>query len=576
MTPLSSLHVFVATGFASLLAGGGAAAAEPPPVRIAYFVPADREIIPGYVERLERCMVEVRRFYQDGMISAGYGPMTFSLERDSGGKLRVYLVRGKHPMATYGRDAAGPVRDEVKAAMTSQGVDIDRETVVIFQVLLRWDGDKAVEVGPYVGGGDHLAGTAWVYDDERLDPRELGSKKPGGFYVGPCSIGEFNSHYIGGIAHELGHAFGLPHDAEKGADRKRGTSLMGSGNHTYGNDLRKEGSGSFLSPASALPLASIRAFAGDRADARMPASCRFRKLDAAVQQGTIVLTGEIEASPPVYGLVAYNDPVEPPADYDAVGWTCRPGTDGRFRLVIGDLKPGACQLRLRFCHLNGASSGFSFDYRIDEQGRPDVGIFRYSLALGEAVKAFAAGDKTRAAAQVRELRARFKDLPAVQARAALLERLLNPPAPQKPERVAAAAVPVSSLEFRSASVGWGRPLRDQALVEGAGQCFLAVGGELIESGLFAHAPSRYELELGGKWKRLRAGFGLQDGHAGSVVFVIRADGRELFRSPRVSDQKRRTMDVSIDGVNRLELLVEDAGDGPGNDWAVWIDPRLER
>ncbi len=132
---------------------------------------------------------------------------------------------------------SGKVRKEVKDALARQDIDVDCQTSLIFQVLLAWEGNKATEIGPYVGGGNHLAGTAWVYDDSHLDPRLLGSKAPGGYYGGPCSLGAFNSHYIGGVAHELGHAFGLPHDCQRKAETAtRGSSLMGGGNHTYGQE----------------------------------------------------------------------------------------------------------------------------------------------------------------------------------------------------------------------------------------------------------------------------------------------------------------------------------------------------
>jgi hypothetical protein len=51
--------------------------------------------------------------------------------------------------------------------------------LVIFQVLLERQGDKTIEIGSYVGAGDHYSGTAWFYDDEKLDPGLLGSKSPG-------------------------------------------------------------------------------------------------------------------------------------------------------------------------------------------------------------------------------------------------------------------------------------------------------------------------------------------------------------------------------------------------------------
>jgi hypothetical protein len=46
---------------------GAASANDPPPIRIAYFVPSDRQPIDGYVERLDRVMTEVQQFYRRGM-----------------------------------------------------------------------------------------------------------------------------------------------------------------------------------------------------------------------------------------------------------------------------------------------------------------------------------------------------------------------------------------------------------------------------------------------------------------------------------------------------------------------------
>jgi hypothetical protein len=246
------------------------------------------------VERIDRVMTEVQRFYREGMAAAGYGPMTFELERDAQGRLCVYEVQGRKPTEAYGRNDADAVRAEVKAALKARGVDIDRDVVVIFEVLLTWDGGRATEVGPYVGGGDGRTGTAWVFDDEKLDAARLGSKEPGGYYGRPCSVGEFNSHYVGGVAHELGHAFGLPHDCESAADRPRGHSLMGGGNHTYGQEKRGEGPGSFLSAVSAMLLRCSRPFAGEVPDAGAPATSQLDGLDAQFADGKLALTGKAE------------------------------------------------------------------------------------------------------------------------------------------------------------------------------------------------------------------------------------------------------------------------------------------
>jgi hypothetical protein len=102
--------------------------AQPPVLHIAYFVPSDRQPIADRVERLDRVMTEVQQFYLDGMVQNGYEPMTFQLDRNSDGSLRVFLVKGRHPMRDYGRNDSGKVRQEVKDALAREGIAMDRET----------------------------------------------------------------------------------------------------------------------------------------------------------------------------------------------------------------------------------------------------------------------------------------------------------------------------------------------------------------------------------------------------------------------------------------------------------------
>ncbi len=561
-----------------LCAAATAFAGPKPPLLMAYFVPSDRTPIPGYVDRLDRVMTEVQEFYRKGMEAAGYGPMTFDLARDQGGKLEVHLLSGKHPMRAYGRDDSSKVRAEVAPFLRSKGVRVDERTLVIFEVLLEWKDGRAIEVGPYVGGGSHLAGTAWVFDDERLDPGQLSSKAPGGYYGGPCSIGAFNSHYIGGVAHELGHALGLPHVAGPASNPKH--SLMGDGNHTYGEELRGEAAGSYLHPASAMLLARCRPFAGQDESEELPVACDFTHLQATYRSGQLVLAGHLEAKPPVFGLVAYNDALTIPGDYDAKGWISAVDASGRFELSVGELAPGPYELRLQPCHTNGPTSRFSFKYTVSPQGVPDLKPFSPSVfVLQRAVKAYARRDISQVETLTGELAKQSREAGELVVRQARhLRSMLQPSAPQSLSEVPAdqKQVGVSGLQFVEQSVGWGRPLRDQVLIEGASSCFLQVDGQFHERGLFAHAPSNYALDLRGKWRRLTSGYGLQDGHSGSVVFVVRGDNRELFRSEKITDSRLRSLDVDVAGVDRLELLVEDAGDSASSDWGVWISPSLRR
>lgn len=554
------------------------ATAAPPPLRVVYFVTQDRQPLAKYEERLDRVMKEVQRFYRESMTASGFTNKTFALETNAQGRLRLHLVRAAQNMEAYGRNGGGLVRQEVKAALALEGININSETILIFQTLLKWDGTRAIEIGPFVGGGTHLSGTAWVYDDERLDPDLLSSKASGGYYGHPCSIGEFNSHYIGGVAHELGHALSLPHICETRTQHSRGSALMGGGNHTYGNEKRGEGKGTFLHPVSAMLLANIRPFAGDLPQANRTPKAKLAALSATFENGRLILTGKLTTDVPLIGVGAYDDWAKIPADYDAVGWLGTMGINGQFRVVIEELRPGNSQLRLAFAHVNGARSVFPFDYSVDAAGRPDTSRFEEGFDLDVLMASFLQSDRQKLTSQIQDLQKRQPKPTNVLARAYHLQRLLTPSplldlaaVPTTQQRVS-----LSSLKFAQEKIGWGTSRHNCVIPNDRGWIWLQVGGQFFAEGLFAHAPALHSLELTPGWKIFHTRYGLQDGAGGSVVFVIRGDGKELFRSQRVADHQSREIEVSVAGVRRLELMVEDAGDGANSDWGVWLAPELRR
>ncbi len=551
--------------------------AEKPVLRVVYFTPNDREPIPGYVERLDKVLEHIREFYRDGMAAAGYGERTFDLDRKDDGTLRVFVVRGEHGTEKYGRDSGWQVQQECRKALMKEGVNLGQETAVILNNLLLWEGDKNVEHGPYAGGGNHLSGFAWAYDDAMLDPDQLSSKEPGGYFHRPCSIGKFNSHYIGGIAHELGHGLGLPHVCQKRADRQRGTALMGAGNHTWGREQRGEDTGTFLTTASAMQLSRNRLFADELKDAQQRATCRLQEFDTEWKDGRLTLSGQLAADPPAHGLIVFNDGEARKSDYDAVGWTTSVADDGSFEIEVKEFRPGKFQLRLMACHTNGQKNRFAVDYEVGAKGEVNPGVF-HGLMLAEAARAYSMGNRARAQAVAESV---LEKTPADSLGGRKARHLLTLLQPKK--LVDAADVPTSQesvglteLDFLEESVGWRRPLRDRIPTEDGGTCFLEVGDRFAERGLYAHAPSRYAVKIGKAWKRLTALFGLQNGHPGSVVFVVRGDDRELFRSKTVSDRTARSLDIDISGVDTLELIVENAGNGNGGDWGVWLEPILKR
>jgi len=552
--------------------------ADRPVLRVVYFTPTDREPEPDRVERLDRVMTEIQRFFREGMQQNGHGALTFELERDENGRLRLHEVLGQHEMRAYGRDASRKVFTEVAAELARQGIDARRETIVIFQQLLEWDDGVATEIGPYVGGGDAYGGAAWVFDDRRLDPRLLPSKEPGGYYGGPCSLGQFNTHYLGGVAHELGHGLGLPHERERPSDTaRRGVSLMGAGNHSYGRELRGEGRGAFLTAAAALPLSVHPLFTGRR-QPRAELTCTVVEIKATPGERRLTLDGRLAGDMRVVGIVAYNDPRSARADYDSSGWVSPVDGEGRFRFVIQDLEPGVYDLRLRALGSHGESKVFSLTYEVDATGRPAVETLLEAPWITRSYEALRAGDRERLAAIAAEARQAQPTADRLHRKLAHFLRLNEQRPPQAIDKLPASAtsVALSDLVLEAASTGWGRAVRNGVFLDGDATGLLEVGGEFFPSGLYAHAPARHAVHLGRRWSKLTTRFGLQDRHTGSVVFVIKADGEERFRSPTVEDHQVREATVDVSGVALLELIVEDAGDGRTRDWAVWLDPQLHR
>jgi hypothetical protein len=159
---------------------------------------------------------------------------------------------------------------------------------------------------------------------------------------------------------------------------------------------------------------------------------------------------------------------------------------------------------------------------------------------------------------------------------ALIEARYNPPPDPAPR--ALAALPATTLMIPLAAAQWeSATARDRpARYRLPSDCPMLSASGPVDNGLWAFPYSQYVYRLGKRWKRLRASFSLQAGETGSAVFIVRGDGHELAKSPAVRDAMPRPLDLDVSTVDRLELVVTDAGDGNRGDGALWIDPRLTR
>jgi hypothetical protein len=140
-------------------------------------------------------------------------------------------------------------------------------------------------------------------------------------------------------------------------------------------------------------------------------------------------------------------------------------------------------------------------------------------------------------------------------------------------------LPLGDARPELAEVGWLKPDANRIPLNEQIQSPLLDSGKVYATGLFAHAPSRYVYNLGGKWKTLRGEAGLHTGfqpYAAGVLFVIRTDGKEVFRSPIIHGAAKPSYEIDLGGVKTLELIVEPATERNGGNWALWLVPTLFR
>ena len=540
--------------------------------------PSDRDFPQDYKPRLTRIMGHIQDFYLREMERLGFGDRTFNLKFDDEHQLVLHTVHGRHDTSHYAVQSGNEIRKECLPVLQAAGIEPNRETILILCDLATWDEQQLrfTHKSPYYAGGSYRSGTAWQLDSPELDSRNLGLTKPmirDGQY-GRISLGKHNSIFIGGIAHELGHALGLPHCKARPDEAVRGTALMGSGNRTYGDEIRGDGRGSFLTLAHALRLASHPQFSGSVKGLQQAATASIEDVSIVAHDKSIQVSGVVSGDPPIYAVVAYFDP-DGGSDYNATTATAVPSADGRFTLSSDALVSGkAGQLRLFPLHANGSAGGqmsrtkYRYSFSVADDGTPDLSTIQERQQLAPIVAALVSGDRDRAAALAADV--------TLAKASAIATQLTQASVPaQTPAEFDGDADAVNLADFRptSAAVGWARPafnrIPDNTML-------LESGGQIYATGIYAHAPARHMYQLGGKWNSLSGKAGLASGHGGSVRFEITGDGKTLWKSQVTRPDNTVDFDVKLDGVQQLDLLTHATDDGPGADWGLWLEPMLTR
>lgn len=555
-------------------------------LRVVYFYPADRHPQANYRERVNRMVLDIKDFYDTEFARIGLTNSPLPVEMD-GDEVKIHMVQGAENHDGYGYDGSygRKILREIGHQLRGK-VDPDREFLLILCALCDKQEDGRYKIySPYygLGGANQVRGICFAADCEMLDTLNL-TKKDEVFRYNEHnrdqqrSLADFNTVFIGGMAHELGHGLSLPHNRELPSERSKGTALMGSGNYTYRAELVGK-KGSFMTLASATRMMCHPLLTQSNKQRFERTSLEVTDIEFSGNGKAMTVRGKVKSNVEPFAVIAYSD-AEGGNNYDAYQWTSEVASDGTFEVTLDVHKPGNNALRLSFCHANGATNDVSYPFTANKQGEPDVLPLKDGLAIASLEKEMLAGNISQARQFAQEY---LKANPKSQLQP-MLEYVLAFDASAKPvplSEISEGDAFLSDVEAMSAKVGYGRPTRNSYLPLRSrqdGGFFLRPGGQFHAKGFYAHAPSEFTFDLNGEWKRFTAVAGMQAGtqRGASAIFIVKGDGKELYRSDKLRTTNVENVDIDISGIKKLELIAETGENNIRGCWSVWGSPKLSR
>lgn len=133
------------------------------------------------------------------------------------------------------------------------------------------------------------------------------------------------------------------------------------------------------------------------------------------------------------------------------------------------------------------------------------------------------------------------------------------------------ALPLSRLAPKTQFQSWG----DLGINKTVAGNTLRAGGRTFDEGFGTHAFSNLQFELAGKYERFSAMVAQDEEEAGGdgMQFRVLGDGKVLWASPTLQLPQLANIDISVSGVQVLELQVDSLGNNL-YDHADWLNPML--
>ncbi|MGJ1404655.1 MULTISPECIES: NPCBM/NEW2 domain-containing protein [Sphingobacterium] len=535
-------------------------------VKVVYFYPADKKLSSDWKNRLDRTLKDISSYYKTELGNSGFKSDGISFETDDSG-YRYHLVQGAKSSNDYTINSGREIENEIFEKL-APAINPNTEHILVINALSHKDENGTyIFHSPYYGKGSASSGLCMVADCDLLDPALLTDASTKITFTEmfatnkACTVGEFNSWYLGGIAHEMGHLFGLPHDhGFPNEFNSKTISLMGEYGSRHYKDEKWGGLKSAkFSKASVFQLSSHPIFTQRPKPIQQKNEFLLQSFKLFQAENTTKLKLQYRAGTVPYGVVALIHPYNT-SEYLSNSFTAVVNQSNSVEIDIAPFEGNIpYEIRMLFLFHNGSVK----EYR-KMVSHSNEGDFLTINNFGQAT----VNDLIRVVENDSLDNQK-------QAKLSVLNQLLQDDQPINLKTIKKDSIFLSDAAWEEAYVGWENPARNYYTAESNALFFLENSAKVYRKGLYAHAPSLYKYKLAKKWRQLKIIAALRDGaqKPEGIQFIIRGNGK-ILSSHNVKPNEQHLFDLDITGVDDLELLTQDQSGNNFNAWSMWCNPYL--